>query len=286
MQTMRDIKRKINSVENTKKITRAMKMVASAKLRKSQNRAEAAKPFFNKTKEVLSEVVSRMEVEKEEHPLLTEREEIDKVGYISITADRGLCGPYNSRIFKKTEECIDEQKDSRIIAIGKKGRNHFRREGLEIISEYLDTDDEPSYRWAKQITDEVISFYENRDIDKLHLIYTEFQNVFTQKVREIQLLPIKAKEIDEESLQSDYIYEPSANQVLERVIPSYMQNLIYGALLESKASEFASRMVAMDSATENAEEMIKDLTLSYNRARQAEITKEISEIVSGAEALD
>ncbi|KXS45316.1 MULTISPECIES: ATP synthase F1 subunit gamma [unclassified Candidatus Frackibacter] len=284
MQTMRDIKRKINSVENTKKITRAMKLVAAAKLRKAQEGAEAAKPFFKKTRQALIDVTGR--IEGDLHPLLEEREQVEKVGYIVITGDRGLCGPYNSRVLREVEEETNNEDNIGVIAIGKKGRNYFRRNGVEIVSEYLHLDDNPSVRRAKDIAEEIIDFYQENVFDKVYLIYTQFNTVLDHDVKSIQLLPVQPDDIEEEGLQSEYIYEPSPGKVLDAIIPKYIRNIMYSALLEAKASEFASRMTAMDSATENAEEIIDDLTLSFNRARQAEITQEISEIAAGAEALD
>jgi len=284
MQTMRDIKRKINSVENTKKITRAMKLVAAAKLRKAQEGAEAAKPFFKKTRQALIDVTGR--IEGDLHPLLEEREQVEKVGYIVITGDRGLCGPYNSRVLREVEEQTNNEDNIGVIAIGKKGRNYFRRNGVEIVSEYLHLDDNPSVRRAKDIAEEIIDFYQENVFDKVYLIYTQFNTVLDHDVKSIQLLPVQPDDIEEEGLQSEYIYEPSPGKVLDAIIPKYIRNIMYSALLEAKASEFASRMTAMDSATENAEEIIDDLTLSFNRARQAEITQEISEIAAGAEALD
>ncbi|SJZ48015.1 ATP synthase F1 subunit gamma [Selenihalanaerobacter shriftii] len=288
MQSMRDIKRKIGSVENTKKITRAMKLVAAAKLRKSQERAEAAKPFFTKTRETLVDAASKLDGEM--HTLLEERESIDRIGYVVITGDRGLCGPYNARVLKKVSAHIEEHARSNdevgVISVGKKGRNYFKRNKIENVSEYLHIDDEPSMRTAQNISNEVVDFYEERVFDKIHLVYTQFETILAQEAKIVQLLPVKPEGMEEEGLQSEYIYEPSPNKVLDVILPKYIRNIMFGALLESTASEFASRMTAMDSATENAEEMIEELTLSYNRARQAEITQEISEIVGGANALD
>lgn len=291
MQTMRDIKRKINSVENTKKITRAMKMVASAKLKGAQSRAEAAKPFFKKTRQTLKDVANEI-TQEDIHPLLQTRDEIDRVGYIVLTGDRGLCGPYNSNVLRRIEEEMEDgddltdKDDMGMIAIGKKARNHFQRNKLEIFSEYLDLDDEPSPRLAQNVASEVREYYEEEVFDKIYLVYTQFNTVIDHDVKKIQLLPVKPDDIKEEGLSGEYIYEPSAGEVLEAILPKYLRNIIHGALLEAKASEFAARMTAMDSATDNAEEMIEDLTLSFNRARQAEITQEITEIAAGAEALD
>ncbi|MGM0471023.1 MAG: ATP synthase F1 subunit gamma [Bacillota bacterium] len=290
MQSMRDIKRQINSVENTKKITRAMKMVASAKLKGAQNRAEDAKPFFNTTCKTLQNALSR--VNEDLHPLLEQKDEVDKVGYIVITGDRGLCGPYNTQIIRKVEEeletadYISSPDDAGMIAIGKKAKSFFDRNELEVFSEYLDLDDEPGPRLAEEIAKEASDLYQDGDLDRVYLIYTQFNSVINHEVKQMQLLPVETDDLCEEETESEYIYEPSASEVLDVVLPKYLRNVIFGALLEAKASEFAARMTAMDSATDNAEEMIGELTRTFNRARQAEITQEISEIAAGAEALD
>ena len=283
METMRDIKRRISSVQNTQKITRAMKMVAASKLRKAQEKAERARPFFNKTKKILSDVAHYTR-EIDEHPLIIEREG-DRILYIVITADRGLCGPYNSRIIKRAEQELQAQEEAKLLAIGQKGRNYFHRRDVEIISEYLQLEDYPDFTFSRRITEEVISLYKEEVVDKVRLIYTHFDSPLSQTVVNMSLLPVEKPEEEEGEARVDYLYEPEPHQVLDVLLPQYINNLLYSAQLEAKASEFGSRMTAMDAATDNAEEMIEELTLSYNRARQAEITKEITEIVSGAEAL-
>ncbi|WP_018248194.1 ATP synthase F1 subunit gamma [Orenia marismortui] len=284
MASMRDIKRQISSVESTMKITRAMKMVAAAKLRKSQERAENAKPFFDKTKETLDSVTAN--VNEDLHPLLNKRN-VKKVAYVLITGDRGLCGAYNSRAIKEVEKEVKVlDKDYALITIGKKGRDYFKNKS-EIISEYIGVDDKPGFATATNIATELIELYTEGILDEIHLVYTEFNSVVSQNVHTLQLLPVeppKSEELDD--IEDSYLYDPSAEEVLSAVLPQYLKNIIFGALLQSKASEFASRMTAMDSATDNAEEMIEQLKLSYNRARQAAITQELSEIVGGAEALE
>ncbi len=287
MQSMRDIKRQITSVENTKKITKAMKMVAAAKLQKAQQRAEKAKPFFEQTKQTLAK--ASLKIDDNLHPLLAKRDKIEKIGYIVITGDRGLCGPYNSRIIKQTEDLIAESSaESALVTIGKNGRNYFSRDNYEIISEYIELSDKPGMNIAVTISQEVSELFLDGVLDKVYLIYTDFETILNHNVEVETLLPIEPAEIKEEQEENStgsYIYDPSEGAVLSSVLPQYLRNVIFGALLQAKASEFAARMTAMDSATENAEEMIEELTLSYNRARQAAITQEISEIVGGAEAL-
>ncbi|MFW6007343.1 MAG: ATP synthase F1 subunit gamma [Halanaerobiales bacterium] len=281
METMRDIQRRINSVENTKKITRAMKMVASAKLRTAQDMAEQARPFFNKTKNILADIV-KFTRDIKEHPLLARREG-DNHLYLTIGADRGLCGPYNNRIIDTAEEELAGTGGS-LLVIGKKIRNYFRRRDQEIVSEYVEIMDYPDFEFAEKISQEVISLFEKEVFDSISLIYTHFNSALNQEIKVMPLLPIASPERSEKK-QVDYIYEPEPKKILDVLLPQYVNNIIYSALLEAKASEFGSRMTAMDSATDNAREMIDDLTLSYNRARQAAITKEITEIVGGAEAL-
>lgn len=302
MENMRDIQRRIGSVKNTKKITRAMKMVAAAKLRNAQDRAEDARPFFNKTVEVLRGVFSR--TKEGNHPLLEEREEGRHL-VIVITGDRGLCGAYNHKVIDEAEEIMEEEEEVSLMVLGRKARDYFRRlDDADIMAEYVQLDDYPGYGFANNLADEVIHHFEAEDVNKVSMIYTHFESALTQKVKTMQLLPVEkfaedaektadnkekmdAETAPEEGQKKyvDYIFEPSPNEVFDDILPQYLINVIYSALLESKASEFGARMTAMDSATENANEMIDDLTLQYNRARQAEITTEITEIVGGAEAL-
>jgi len=285
MQSMRDIKRQISSVENTKKITRAMKMVASAKLQRAQDRAENAKPFFAKTKQTLAGITGGDT--EDSHPLM-EKREVEKVGYVVVTGDRGLCGPYNNRVIKKVEKLTAERnEDVALFAVGNQGQRHFKRNGYEIISEYLDVPDKPGFVVAENIAIEIMELYREEMLDEVNIVYTDFESVLSHQVEVIELFPIQPpKEKEDAEKMSQFLFEPSAGAVLNSVLPQYVTNLIYGALLQAKASEFASRMTAMDSATDNAEEMIDDLTLSYNRARQAAITQELTEIVGGAEALE
>ena len=306
MQNMRDIQRRIGSVKNTQKITRAMKMVASAKLKNAQDRAEDARPFFNKTVEVLRGVFTR--TRETSHPLLAERENGRHL-VIVITGDRGLCGAYNHKVMDAAEKIVKAEEDVSLMVIGRKARDYFRRRETDIMAEYVQLDDYPGYGFANDLADEIIHHFEAEDINKLSIIYTHFNSALSQSVKTMQLLPVEkfAEEADTEQGQMDaetageeaageeteinekkyvdYIFEPSPAEVFDNILPQYLINVIYSALLESKASEFGARMTAMDSATENASEMIDDLTLKYNRARQAEITKEITEIVGGAEAL-
>jgi F-type H+-transporting ATPase subunit gamma len=302
MQNMRDIQRRIGSVKNTQKITRAMKMVASAKLKNAQDRAEDARPYFNKTVEVLRGVFTR--TTEKNHPLLAEREGGRHL-VIVITADRGLCGAYNHKVMDLAEEIVEAEEEVSLLVLGRKARDYFRRRETDIMAEYVQLADYPGYGFANNIADEIIHHFEAEDVNKVSMIYTHFNSAISQTVKKMQLLPVEEFAEEAEKIESDdeqmdaetagegsenkryvdYIFEPSPAEVFDNILPQYLINVIYSALLESKASEFGARMTAMDSATENASEMIDDLTLKYNRARQAEITKEITEIVGGAEAL-
>ena len=299
MQNMKDIQRRIGSVKNTQKITRAMKMVAAAKLKNAQDRAEDARPFFNKTVEVLRGVFTR--TSEETHPLLEENKEGSHL-VIVITSDRGLCGAYNNKVIGAAEKILEEEKDVSLLVMGRKARDYFRRLNADIAAEYVQLDDYPGYGFSNNIAEEVMHYFLEGNVEKVSLIYTHFNSAISHTVKNMQLLPVE--EFSEQEMDSlteekseqkaedeitekyvDYIFEPSPAEVFDNILPQYLINVVYSALLESKASEFGARMTAMDSATENASEMIDKLTLKYNRARQAEITKEITEIVGGAEAL-
>lgn len=302
MQNMRDIQRRIGSVKNTQKITRAMKMVAAAKLKNAQDRAEDARPFFNKTVEVLRGVFTR--TKETSHPLLAEREGGRHL-VIVITGDRGLCGAYNHKAIDVAEEIAEGEEEVSLMVLGRKARDYFRRRETDIMAEYVQLDDYPGYGFANDLADEIIHHFEAEDVNKVSMVYTHFNSAISQSVKTMQLLPVEKfaeeaekTDADQEQMDAetpgegadekkyvDYIFEPSPAEVFDNILPQYLINVIYSALLESKASEFGARMTAMDSATENANEMIDKLTLKYNRARQAEITKEITEIVGGAEAL-
>ena len=302
MQNMRDIQRRIGSVKNTQKITRAMKMVAAAKLKNAQDRAEDARPFFNKTVEVLRGVFTR--TKEANHPLLAEREGGRHL-VIVITGDRGLCGAYNHKAIDVAEEIVEAEEEVSLVVLGRKARDYFRRRETDIMAEYVQLDDYPGYGFSNNLADEIIHHFEAEDVNKVSMVYTHFNSAISQTVKTMQLLPVEKfaeeaekTDADQEQMEAetagdevgekkyvDYIFEPSPAEVFDNILPQYLINVIYSALLESKASEFGARMTAMDSATENASEMIDDLTLKYNRARQAEITKEITEIVGGAEAL-
>ncbi len=281
MPSMRDIKRRIKSVKSTQQITKAMKMVAAAKLRRAQERVVQARPFAKELSETLGRLVA---VAKDAaHPLLEVRES-KSIGYVVITADRGLAGGYNANLIRKANTEIKELGEVSLVTVGRKSRDFFRRIGRPIKSEFVGLGEDIDFSTAKEIANTVMNLYTSGEFDEVYLVYTEFVTALTQKPTTIKLLPVQTPE--QSGPQLDYIYEPSPEAVLNVLLPKYVETTLFRALLESKASEHGARMTAMGSATENAKEMIDKLTLSFNRARQAAITREISEIVGGAAALD
>jgi len=263
-------------------ITNAMKMIAAAKLRKAQDRVIASRPYAQQIKDVLARLA---QVQTDEpHPLLVKRE-VKKTGYVLITADTGLCGGYNANLIRLTRSIVEEkaEKDVALITVGRKGNDYFARRRVEILSRFIGLGDNPDFNLARKIASEIIGLYTSGELDEVYLIYSKFVSVLTQQPTVVKLLPI---EPSAEKAKGEYIFEPSPAQLLEQLLPSYIESLVFSALLESKASEMGARMTAMDSATENAKEMIEKLTLAMNRARQAAITTEISEIVGGAAALE
>jgi len=292
MPNLRDIKKRIGSVQSTRQITRTMEMVATAKIKKAQEKIEAARPYALSMMEVLGNVARYAPEAK--HALLEERTEIKRVIVIAITSDRGLAGAFNSNILRMTERFIRKRGEAGavvdVISVGKKAAAYLRYRGIEPLASYKDISDKPSFMDAKSIAANVVPGYSDCSIDEVVIIFNRFKNVAEQVPEEHRLLPIKAALLEEAAAGSDaraeYIFEPDATSVLTSLLPTYIETLIYRALMESAASEHGARRKAMKSATDNASEMIGALTRSYNRARQAAITTEIAEIVGGAAALE
>ncbi len=278
---MRDITRRIKSVKNIQQITKAMKMMSAAQLRKAQERVIAARPLAQEPSEVLSRLVGV--ASDLSHPLLAKREP-KNIGYVVITADRGFCGGYNANILRKSAGEIKQLENVSLITVGRKSRDFFRRSGKNIVAEFTGLGEDIQFGVAKKIAQKVMDYYIAEEFDEVYLVYTEFVSALTQNPTTIKLLPVEPPA--EEGASVDYIYEPSAESILSVLLPKYVETTVFRALLESKASELGARMTAMGSATDNAKELIAKLTLSYNRARQAAITREISEIVGGAAALE
>jgi len=286
---MRDIKRRISSFKNMKQITKAMEMVAAAKLRRAQRQAVEGRPFAKKLEEVLVRLVESARSKESEgallHPLLEERE-VKRALYVAITADRGLAGGYNANIIRRLGALLNERgAEAGVIAIGRRGRDYLRKRGIVPVAEYVQLPDEVDYQVAKEIAGRLMQLFTSGEYDAIYLVYTQFVSAITQRPVVEQVLPIRAPEGGGAAEAGEYLYEPSADAVLGILLPRYVETEVYRALIEAKASEFAARMTAMRNATDNAQELIESLTLSFNRARQASITKEISEIVGGAEAL-
>ncbi|HEX5129567.1 MAG TPA: ATP synthase F1 subunit gamma [Usitatibacter sp.] len=286
MATLRDIRRRIRSVESTQKITRAMKLVAAAKLRRAQDRILAARPYAVKMAELLSSLVRR--AEGEAHPLLVRRPPTRK-RLVIVTADKGLCGAFNSNILRASLAFLREQGDTSVtlVVVGKKARDFYRRRPYQIKSEMLGFFDRLAYLHAQELAGGLMQEYLAGEVDEVHLMYNEFRSVAVQRVKREQLLPIEAGETGggQGEAVGDYIYEPSPEAILAALLPRHVTTQVYRALMESVAGEYGARMTAMEAATKNAKEMIGVLTIQYNKARQERITKELLDIVGGAEAL-
>ena len=285
MATLRDIRRRIRSVESTQKITRAMKLVAAAKLRRAQERILSARPYAMKMAELLSSLVSR--AEGEAHPLLVRRPAARK-RLVIITADKGLCGAFNSNILRGSLAFLREQGETNLtlVVVGKKARDFYRRRPWEVKSEMLGFFDRLAYSHAQELAGGLMQEYLGGEVDEVHLMYNEFRSVTVQRVKREQLLPIEPAAAEERAAAGgDYIYEPSPEAILAALLPRHVTTQVYRALMESVAGEYGARMTAMEAATQNAKEMIGVLTIQYNKARQERITKELLDIVGGAEAL-
>jgi F-type H+-transporting ATPase subunit gamma len=287
MAALKDIRKRIASVKSTQKITRAMKLVAGARLRKAQQNIERLRPYAIKTYEVLSGVAARVGGDEDVHPLLARREP-KNVMLVVLTSDRGLAGAFNSNICKAAyrywKELEAEGSDVCFGIIGRKGRDYFKRRNANIRHDFLGVFEDLSVDKAGEIGRYIVEDYTSLHLDACYLVYNEFKSAISQQVVIEPFLPIKPMVLAEDQL-GDFIYEPNQQALLDNLLPMYVEVEIYRALLESVASEHGARMTAMDAATNNASDMIDRLTLQYNRARQAAITKELMEIIGGAEAL-
>ena len=283
MASMRDIKRRRDSIQSTEQITKAMKLVSTVKLQKSKNRAESSKPYFNLMYDTISSILRKSG--NLNHKYLKPGDS-QKKAVIAITSNRGLAGGYNNNIVKLISAELPAG-DTLVYAIGRKGRDGLLRKGFEVHADYSEVINEPLYRDAADITLELLDDFARGEIGEIYLAYTSFKNTVTHIPRLIKLLPVEmeVKAEDSGKAQALMTYEPEEEEVLDSIIPKYMSSLIYGALLEAVASENGARMTAMDNATSNAEEMIEALSLQYNRARQGAITQELTEIVAGANAI-
>lgn len=295
MANLRDIRNRIQSIKNTQQITKAMKMVAAAKLRKAQNRMIATRPYAKKMREVVVRLVSAGKVD---NPLLRKPEEVDRIAMVIVGSDRGLCGAFNNNLFRKVENEISDlykkyHKGDKLdlITIGKKASGYFSKRDYNVIEKYPGFFDSLNYEETSAIMRSLTDQFAVGEYDKVLVAYNEFKTVISQNRLIVELLPIDESSMDEpvqdlSNKNMDYIYEPDPEQILDSLLPVHLNVQLWRAVLESNASEQGARMAAMDNATENAKELEQDLRLEYNQARQSAITTEISEIVSGAAALE
>ena len=285
MATLRDIQRRIRSVQSTQKITRAMKLVAAAKLRRAQERILSARPYAGKMAELLGNLVSGTDTG---HPLMEQREG-PRRQIVIITADRGLAGAFNTNVIRRAVELVRESSAAEVtlVVVGRKARDFFRRRATTIKRDMIGFWDRLAYNHAVELADYFMQQYLDSEVDEVVLLYNEFRSVTMQRPVRVQLLPIPHGEVEaaEGAAPVDYIYEPSPEAILGDLLPRHVRMQVYRALMESLAGEYGARMTAMEAATKNAKEMIDVLTIQYNKARQEKITKELLDIVGGAEAL-
>jgi len=296
MANLKEIKSRIGSTKSMRQVTRTMEMVSTAKIRGAQNRIERTRPYMLSLAKILASVTR--DTQKVKHPLLARREEVKKVMIISIASDRGQAGAFNANIIHLTEQLMAERaelgQEIELVCLGRKTTAYFRYRDIEPALVMEGSSGQPSYEDTKELADKIIAEYSDATVDEVVLVFNRFVNVASQRPEVMTLLPTTTEaleaSVDEGERDTgailDYLYEPSAEAVLKTLLPSYVEGLVYRALLESAASEHGARRTAMKSATDNAETMIKSLTRSYNRARQAAITTEIAEIVGGAAALE
>lgn len=286
MASLRDIKSRITATQKMGKITKAMQMVSASKMSRAEQNAKSFVPYMDKIQEVTASIA--LGSKDSSHPMLTTRP-VKKTGYLVITSDRGLAGSYNSNILRQVHQAVKERHKSNdefaIIAIGRVGRDFFKKNGMNVIGDIVGLPDQPNFAEIKDIASKTVGMFSDEVLDEIVIFYSHYVNAIRQDVTQKKLLPLTDISSTSNKLVS-YEFEPSAEEILEVLLPQYAESLIYGSLLDSKASEHAARMTAMSAATDNANEIIKSLSLSYNRARQAAITQEITEIVGGAAALE
>ncbi|MBD3382490.1 MAG: ATP synthase F1 subunit gamma [candidate division Zixibacteria bacterium] len=289
MQSLRDIIKRIRAVENTRQITKAMEMVAAARLRKAQQQIESFRPYAQKMREMLTHLSQASGTV--EHPYF-ERRDVNKSAVVLVTSDRGLCGSFNSNLIRYTNSYLAEHQDENpaLVLVGKKGNDFFKRRDHEIMKTYLDFAGKMDFMRVREITRDLTRMFVEKEVDKITFIYTTFVSMGRFRITDMQFLPIVADFGDEEEEEhgggKDYIFEPDASEIYKRLLPSYARVVVQMVLADSFASEHGTRMIAMGSATKNAGELIEFLTLQRNKARQATITNELLDIVGGAEALN
>ena len=286
MPTMKSIKKRISSVNNTKKIMKAMDLVSASKLQKAKTLLDETRPLCENLQRIIDGI--KTTIRPEDEIAFAEKRDVKTIGYIVLTSDRGLCGSYNTNVAKETLAMIEERtgKEERIIAVGARGWEYFRRRGKNVAQKFPGPSEETTYEDARAIADRVSEMFAAGEIDEAHLVYTHFETLLSHVPISVKLLPVKEDVSEGGNADADYMtYDPDIKTFLSHAIPMYLSTTIYGALIESMVCEQAARMTSMDAATRSATEIIDDLTLEYNRKRQNLITQEITEIVSGANAL-
>jgi len=297
--SQQDLKRRIRSVRNTRKITKAMELVAGARLRRAETRIRAMRPYADRMRELMSGTARAAGPTSARLPLLEARETVARTAILAVTGDRGLAGPFNSQILRRAfaleRELRGEGQDVAWLVVGKKGRSTLTFRRYELAGAWTGFTDRPAYSDASAIAHRVVELFVEREVDRVVVVYNRYYSPLTQTVESIDLLPIPRAALEEGeeeksahdvALEGDFIYEPEPEEILKRLLPTYVETTIYRALLESAASELGARMTAMRNASKNANELIDRLTLDMNRARQTEITQEILEVVAGADALE
>ncbi|SDQ13279.1 ATP synthase F1 subcomplex gamma subunit [Virgibacillus subterraneus] len=287
MASLRDIKNRISSTTKMKQITKAMEMVSASKLNKAEQNVKSFVPYSEKMEEVVGSIANGNT--DAQHPMLQKRD-VKKTGYIVITSDRGLAGAYNSSVLRNVFRTINERHNSSdeytVVAIGRIGYEFFKKRDMPIAKSIIGLADQPDFAEIKELASETVQMFTDEEIDELNIYYNHYVSAISQEVTSKKILPITDIEGKAGMSGSQYEYEPDQEQILKVLLPQYAESLIYGALLDGKASEHAARRTAMNSASDNAEDIIDDLSLSYNRARQAAITQEITEIIGGVAALE
>lgn len=285
MASLRDIKSRITATQKMGKITKAMQMVSASKMSRAEQNAKKFVPYMEKIQEVTASIA--LGSADASHPMLTSRP-VKKTGYVVITSDRGLAGSYNSNMLRTVFNTVKQRHKSNdefaIIAIGRVGRDFFKKNGMNVVLDIVGVPDQPAFSEIKDIASKTVGMFADETLDEIYIYYSHYVNPITQTVTEKKLLPLT--DISSSNKLTSYEFEPSAEEILEVLLPQYAESLIYGSLLDSKASEHGARMTAMSAATDNANDIISSLSISYNRARQAAITQEITEIVGGAAALE
>ncbi|MGH2808957.1 MAG: F0F1 ATP synthase subunit gamma [Actinomycetota bacterium] len=286
-QQLRAVKRRISSVKSTQKITRAMELIASSRIIKAQRRVEAARPYAEQMRALMASVARN--AGNLDHPLLRQRDEVGTVGLIVISADRGLAGAYNSNVIRAAERDMREHRDTKLFLSGKKAISYFKFRGYDFSDSWSGYSDQPRIDNAREVARAAVEAFVNGDVDEVRVAYTKYESAVTQRAQVVNLIPAPKGEFEEQEddggKRANYIFEPEPDDIFGELLPRYIEGAVFQGMLEAAASEHAARRRAMKAATDNAEELIENLTRVYNQARQAEITTEIMEVIGGAEAL-